>query len=315
MPRKVRVMTTSTYSYGGLDSVEAYREGACSFVEAAGTEGADLVCLPEDFLSEGVPRAQRPFAETIPGPTINAIAALARKHAVWVVVPFCVRDEANSGQITNCAVVVDRTGEVVGQYAKVHPTVGECLNGCIVPGSEPLVIDTDFGRVGLAICYDIGWPEYWAKLRYAGAEIVVWPSAYDGGFPLQSYAWSHGYYVVSSVRTMHARVIDITGQILASTSRWHRLATVTIDLEKELFHTDEHEAKILQIQREMGSQVTIQAFSEEHMFTLESHDEGWPVSRIKEHYGLENFRDYHARASSVQELQRQTASQPSSVVL
>jgi hypothetical protein len=72
-----------------------------------------------------------------------------------------------------------------------------------------------------------------------GAELVVWPSAYDGGFALQAYAWLRQYYVASSVRTEHSRIIDITRRILASTSRWHRVATETIDLEKERFHIDD----------------------------------------------------------------------------
>ena len=57
------------------------------------------------------------------------------------------------------------------------------------PGTEcATVVETDFGRMGLAICYDIGWPDLWAQLAEQGAELVVWPSAYGGGLPLQAYA-------------------------------------------------------------------------------------------------------------------------------
>ena len=52
----------------------------------------------------------------------------------------------------------------------------------ITPGAvAPTVMETDFGRMGLAICYDIGWPDLWTQLREQGAELVVWPSAYGGG--------------------------------------------------------------------------------------------------------------------------------------
>ena len=79
---------------------------------------------------------------------------------------------------------------------------------------EPKVFDLDIGRIGVLICFDIQWPKEWATLGEMGAEIVFWPSAYDGGFPLQARAWDHHYYVVSAVKSTRARIIDITGEIL-----------------------------------------------------------------------------------------------------
>ena len=132
---------------------------------------------------------ERPVAERLDGPTITLLSALAREHRLWIVAPISLRTGA--GSVENAAVVLDRDGDVAGSYAKVHPTIGECRTREIVPGSHPVVLDTDFGRLGLAICYDIGWPAHWEELKRQGAELVVWPSAYDGGFPLRAYAWSH----------------------------------------------------------------------------------------------------------------------------
>jgi predicted amidohydrolase len=309
MPRKVRVLTTSFHGPRER-TLAANRELAGEFVGAAGAERADLVCLPETFTEVGLARDDRPVAEPVPGPTFDALATLAAEHAVWVVAPFSVRTEA--GAVENSAVVIDRGGRLAGRYAKVHPTIGECEARAIVPGEEAAeaVVETDFGRLGLAICYDIGWPEHWARLKDAGAELVVWPSAYDGGFPLQAYAWTHGYFVVSSVQTEHAKVIAPTGRVLTATSRWHRLAAATIDLEQELFHIDDQTDKLYALQREFGRRVTVEALTEEHVFTLESNDPAWPVARLKERFGLENFRDYHARAAGVQDLHRAHATAP-----
>lgn len=305
MPRKVRV-TTASFHRQATATVAANRDFALTSIEAAGAEQADLVCLPETLLEIGLPHADRPYAESIPGPTIDAFSALAKQHRLWIVAPLSIRSAA--GIIENVAVVIDRQGDVSGVYAKVHPTIGECQQRSIVPGSDATVIDTDFGRLGLAICYDIGWPQHWQALADQGAELVVWPSAYDGGFPLQAYAWLHQYYVITSVRTEHSRIIDITGKILASTSRWHRFATETIDLEKELFHIDDQVEKILRIQLELGSRARIEAMTEEHIFTLESCDPAWSVARIKAEYGLESFGDYHRRAEEVQAATRDAVS-------
>ena len=124
---------------------------------------------------------------------------------------------------------------------------------------------------------------------------------------MQAYAWTHGYYIVSTVLSEHSRVIDISGYDLASTSRWSRLVTTTIDLEKELLHIapslGQHE-KLFRLQQEMGGRATIQGFTEENFVTLESNDPAWPVSRIKEHYGLLNWREYHAAATRMQNERR-----------
>ena len=109
------------------------------------------------------------------------------------------------------------------------------------------------------------------------------------------------YYFVSSVYTEHSRIIDLSGRVLPSTSRWHRFASETIDLEKEIFHIDDHVAKLAQVQLDLGHRAEVHALTEEHVFTLESHDPAWPIARIKAEYGLESFADYHRRAAGIQD--------------
>jgi predicted amidohydrolase len=304
MPRKVHVVTTSGFDYES--SIADNRERAFSFVASAGRRGADLVCLPETFLG----RENEGAIETLAGGTFEKLFQLAREYQLWVVAGSLLFDH-KSGCKYNEAIVIDRSGTVAGLYAKVHPTIGECEDRRrITPGGEAVVVETDFGRLGLAICYDIGWPSHWADLARQGAEVVVWPSAYDGGFPLQSYAWTHGYYIISAVLSSRAKVVDVTGSVLASTGSWSPIAEFTVDLEKELFHSDNHEEKLLQVRDELGALVAITAFEEENYFSLESNDPEWPVSRIKSHYGLENFSDYHARAERVQDGHRRDTANP-----
>jgi beta-ureidopropionase len=305
MPRKVRVVTTSFHRAGG--SVPENRDFATWLADAAGAEHADLLCLPETFLDVGTPRADRPFVETMSGPTISALSERARRHNMWIVAPISVPD--TDGRVLNSAFLLDRQGTVAAQYVKVHPTIGECEVRRFSPGRNALVHETDFGRIGLAICYDIGWPDHWAQLADQGAELVVWPSAYDGGFPLNAYAWSNGYHVVSAVQTEHAKIIDPVGREVGSTSRFSRLAAATIDLEAETFHIDEQTDKLAQIQHDLGSRVQVESYTSEHLFRLSSNDANLPLSEIKQRYGLENFADYHRRAGRVQDHFRSAASE------
>jgi predicted amidohydrolase len=212
MPRKVHIATSS--GFPADVPADENRERALRCVEAAGQRGADLVCLPEGY--PGRTNAERP--EQIPGKAFDELARLARQYSIWVVAGLYVSQSPGADGIHNCALVIDRRGELAGCYAKMHPTIDECKDHRVIPGPEPVVVDTDFGRLGLAICYDIGWPEYWADLARLGAELVVWLSAYDGGFPLSYYAWNHHYQIVSSVRTDHSRVLDVTGSEVTSTN-------------------------------------------------------------------------------------------------
>jgi beta-ureidopropionase len=304
MPRKVHVATTSGFPADAQADDNQAR--ALRYVEAAGQRGADLVCLPEGYLG----RTNAACPDQIPGKTFDGLARLACQYNLWVVAGLYMSQSPPADGIYNCAVVIDRKGELAGRYAKMHPTIDECQDHRVIPGSEPIVVDTDFGRVGLAICYDIGWPDYWADLARLGAELVVWISAYDGGFPLSWYAWNHHYQIVSSVRTDHSRVLDITGSEVASTNSWHQLTDTVVDLEVQLFHADYNEHQISRVESEMGDRVTVKAFGEERFFTLASNDPDWPVARIATHYGLEAFPDYYARAATVQEEFRNRARRP-----
>jgi predicted amidohydrolase len=311
MPRKVRVTTTSFFDFGrayhtgGTRTPEENLALARRYIDAAGAERADLVCLPETLLYAGVPVAERPGAEPVPGPTFDALAERARANRINVVAGLVERVGERG---YNVAVAIDREGRLVGRYAKVHATLGECGEQRLTPGDECVVLDLDFGRVGFAICFDIGWPSAWQALAERGAELVVWPSAYDGGFPLQVYAWTHFYYVVSAVYGQHAKIIDVTGRVLASTSRWTRLATATIDLEKQVFHIDNGNwDKLQQIQTSYGARVTAVGYSEENVFTLESNDPALPLADLVRQHGLESFREYHARATAVQDATRAAA--------
>jgi beta-ureidopropionase len=300
MARPVTISFTS-FALGGGRTAAQNREQACRYVDNAAVDHPDLVCLAENFLHSGLPDADVPVFEAIDGPTISALAERARRHRTYVCGSFCqVRPD---GSRANTAFLLDRRGEVVGQYDKVHPTMDEITDRHVTPGATVPIIDTDFGRLGFAICYDIGWPEHWMTLARAGAELVVWPSAYDGGFPLQCYAWLHRYWLVTAVRTEHSKVIDPMGQVLASTSRWVHQLSRTIDLERQVLHVDGHQAKLARLLAERPG-VRVELMAEEGVFALESDDPAWPVPCLLEEYGLETWAAYHRRAEAIQSAAR-----------
>ena len=143
-----------------------------------------------------------------------------------------------------------------------------------------------------------------------GAEIVFWPSAYDGGFPLRARAWDHHYYVVSSVQSSYSRIIDITGEVLHQTGRRAAVAGGEIDLEKRYFHTDFNASQIRAIKDAYGRDVRVHLLHDEGGMTVESHREGLTVASIMDEFDLELVPDYVARHDAAEEATREGKQPP-----
>jgi N-carbamoylputrescine amidase len=142
-------------------------------------DGADVVVLPElcmpwysaDF------DTLAPVAEPVNGPTVEAWRERAAHAGGVVVGGLCER----SGDVLyNTAVAVDRTG-IIGHYRKLHLFAGE--NNCFAPGDLGLpIVATEFGVLGLCICYDLRFVEVVRVLALSGAEIICVPTAWLPGF-------------------------------------------------------------------------------------------------------------------------------------
>ena len=154
-------------------------EKACRMIAEAGAQGADLVVLPELFstgyqLNVVGPRVPE-LAEPLDGPTVSALQEAARAAGCYVVAGLALTYEL-AGVAYNSAVVIDREGRLIGTYDKQHLWALERFY--FRSGGDTLVFDTDFGRVGVLICYDLGFPEVSRMLALQGADILVCPSAW-----------------------------------------------------------------------------------------------------------------------------------------
>lgn len=152
---------------------------ACEMIAEAGAQGADMVVLPELF-STGYqldivgPRVVE-LAETIEGPTVNALCEAARTAGCYVVAGLALTYELTDVAY-NSSVFIDRGGNIMGTYDKQHLWALERFY--FRSGFETPVFDTDFGRVGVMICYDMGYPEVARMLSVQGADLIVCPSAW-----------------------------------------------------------------------------------------------------------------------------------------
>ena len=140
----------------------------------------DIICLPEVFPFVNLASGRPPLAEVAEepiGPISQRFADFAREHNCYVICPIYTK---HGGKYYNSAVVLDRQGKMLGKYDKSRPTEGEMDKGIVPGAAKPPVFQTDFGVIGVQICFDINWPIGWRQLGQAGAEMVFWPSAFPG---------------------------------------------------------------------------------------------------------------------------------------
>jgi deaminated glutathione amidase len=151
--------------------------------EAAAGE-ADLAALPEylDYMGPSSGRAE--VAEPVPGPVTDRLGGVAAEHGMWVLAGGIL--EADGGRVFDTSVLLDRTGEVVATYRKIHlfdvelpdqPPIRESAS--ITPGDQVVTHPTEFARLGLSICYDIRFPELYRSLMAQGAEVMCVPAQFQ----------------------------------------------------------------------------------------------------------------------------------------
>jgi N-carbamoylputrescine amidase len=155
---------------------------AIVFVESAAGRGAQVVCLPELFRSpyfcQVEDSAVFDLAESIPGPTTEALGGVARRLGVGIVAPVFERRAA--GIYHNSAVVLDADGSAAGHYRKMHipDDPGYYEKYYFTPGDTGFrAVDTRFGRVGVLICWDQWYPEGARLTVLQGAEVLFYPTA------------------------------------------------------------------------------------------------------------------------------------------
>ncbi|XP_051631918.1 deaminated glutathione amidase isoform X24 [Manacus candei] len=227
--------------------------------EAAG-RGARLVFLPEgfDFIGHG-PEQSLSLAEPLDGHTVGRYRQLARECDVWLSLGgFHERgsDWDTTGRIYNCHILLDSSGSLVSTYRKTHlfdvdlpggPSLRE--SGFTNPGPAILPpVDTPVGKLGLAVCYDLRFPELALALRAQGAQILAYPSAFTvptgaahWEVLLRARAIECQCYVVAAAQTGrhhearvsfgHSLVADPWGTVVAQCHEGPGLCLADIDLE------------------------------------------------------------------------------------
>ncbi|MDH4583186.1 carbon-nitrogen hydrolase family protein [Pseudomonas sp. BN415] len=237
------------------DDKRANLQSVAALVErAVEQDRSDFVILPEMIACiTASPVSMRESAEPFPGGEVfEFFSGLAKRLKVNLHIGSAM--ELDDDQVYNTSLVFGREGELLAKYRKIHRFDAVLADGTelkesahVEAGKEVVCVDVDGVRVGLAICYDLRFPELFQALCEDGAEVIVVPAAFtfqtgadhwevllraraiEGqcyvAAPCQVGTFDKGKYMTWG----HSMIIDPWGQVVSQTSNSETFASATID--------------------------------------------------------------------------------------
>ena len=236
----------------GANLLEAER-----LIEEAVSQQARLVVLPENFALMGKTEQDKVMHREADGSgTIQSfLAEQSARHGIWLVGGTIPMVATHENKVRATCLVFNDKGEQVARYDKIHLFDVELVDSdeqyteseTIEPGDQVVVVDSPFGRMGVAVCYDLRFPELFRQQLQAGMEIVVLPSAFTAitgrahwEVLVRARAIENQCYVIapdqggshlSGRETYgHSMIVDPWGTVLNSLSRGPGVVCADIEL-------------------------------------------------------------------------------------
>lgn len=232
------------------ETAETMKKAAAFAAEAAG-RGADFVVLPEMF---NCPYSGRYFREAARAGHESSLAEMsrwARENGVYLVggsIP-----EKDGERLYNSCFVFDREGRVIARHRKVHlfdvdiPGMRFRESDDFTPGSEVTVFDTEFGRMGAAVCFDLRFPELFRAMAVRGAQVIFVPAQFNmktgpahWADTLKMRAVDNELFIVGASAARyegfdyecwgHSEIVDPYGIVLAGADEKEQIIYADVDL-------------------------------------------------------------------------------------
>lgn len=269
-------MNDANSGYNGIQGKRAMTKMACiqmasgpnvganlfeaeKLIYQAAKQGAKLVVLPENFAIMGLKETDKLAVREADGkgPIQDFLAQQAKRHKVWLVGGTIPMLAADPNKVRAACLVYNDQGKRVARYDKIHlfdvQVVGSderyTESETIEAGSELAVVDTPFGKLGLAVCYDLRFPELFRAMLDQGMELIAVPSAFTAitgrahwetlvrtrAIENLAYVFAAaqgGYHINGRETHGDAMIVDPWGTVLDRLPRGSGVVCAEVDLER-----------------------------------------------------------------------------------
>ncbi|MBT3033923.1 MAG: carbon-nitrogen hydrolase family protein [Candidatus Thiodiazotropha sp. (ex Ctena orbiculata)] len=226
-------------------------------ISEAAESGAGLVVLPENFAFKGEhDRDMLTLCEDDDGPLQGFLGQMAQRYGVWLVGGTIPMRAKQGGKVRAACLIMDNEGNQVARYDKIHLFDVHLVetderyveSNTIEPGEELVTVETPFGVLGIAVCYDLRFPELFRKLMEKGAEIFAVPASFTAmtgkahwetlvrARAIENLAFvvaaaQGGYHLNGRETHGHSMIVDPWGTVLTQVPRGSGFVNVEIDRE------------------------------------------------------------------------------------
>ena len=275
---------------------------AIKLLEHCAAIGSDLALFPETINiycgdGPGNPRAMTidevAFDSLKP---VSGLLATAKELKIGLGFGLFFRE---NNLLHNYLLVYDKYGNDCGRYSKRFPTIGE-LDAGIVPGkAEQKLIEWEGLKVAGAICFDTQFEELFSDQKEQGADLILIPSMWPGGSPVDIYAYKYSLPTVLAYCAW-SKIIGIDGKILSETGYRSEalrfgislpIATTKINFDSKAFHLEHNGQFIVEIEKRYGSKVRLVLDNPNSVFYLSSVAPDLTVNDIIGEFKLISFQD------------------------
>lgn len=254
----------------------------------------DLIVMPEasDRYPGLPPEKLREWYRFRGNKMRDFLAEIARQNHCYIA--YAGARLLPDGSCRNSIQLIDRSGNIAGIYNKNHPVPSETFRMGILCGKDAPVFETDFGRVAMAICFDLNFHELLEKYAVQRPDLILFSSLYHGGIMQNYWAYHCRSYFVSAFPD-ECTVVNPLGETVARSSNYSKLLTAPVNLDNVVVHLDENWEKLSSLKHKYGRSVTIQdpGFLGAVLVTSE-HPDITAREMIAE-FGIATWDDYYAR--------------------
>jgi hypothetical protein len=286
------VMFRTAATRGAADARDIVLRETARTLEGLKGYGLDLVVFCEGVEAFGQAVEQAEEVGT-PGPFLQLYSGFARDQKCHVAGSVKIRKD---GRVYNSIAFVGRAGSVLGCYHKVNLTAYGEIPGGLTSGAGPVTVETDIGRLGGIVCFDLNFEEIRRQYRALKPDILVFASAYHGGLMQQVWAYECRAFFVSALPFFGGGILDPFGRPVALTDCYNSVAVARVNLDRAMVHLDLNRQKFPDIERKYGEAVRIDIPANIGAGLIYSQSDERTATDIVREFGLELLDDYFARS-------------------
>jgi predicted amidohydrolase len=226
-PRIVTVAAVKYHPHGTHSTAENVSQ-FLELLDRAVPDKTDVILLPEGMTVAGTGKGDADVAEPLAGPTAARLGEVARRKHAYIIAGIYERE---APAVYNTAILIDRAGRLAGRYRKVYLPREEIEAG-LTPGNDYPVFRTDFGKIGIMICWDSQYADPARALALKGAEMILMP-IWDGNPTLtRARAIENHVFLTTSTYGDTSLILDPNGEALAAAPENGTVAVAKVDLNR-----------------------------------------------------------------------------------